>query len=128
MDIGEVVARSGVPVSTLHVWERHGLISPAGRSGLRRQYPPSVLRVLAVIVVCQRAGFTLEEVRSILRPGAFDDGKDLLRAKLDELLERRRNLDGAIEGLRHAMACTEPSPLNCSKFLAELDGVLPVRP
>jgi DNA-binding transcriptional MerR regulator len=128
LDIGEVVARSGIPVSTLHVWERRGLISPAGRVGLRRQYLPEVLGKLAVIVVCQRAGFSLQEVRSVLAPEAFDEGKGLLQDKLEQLLERRRQLDQAIDGLRHALDCTEPSPLGCRNFLAELDGVLPLRP
>lgn len=127
LDIGEVVARSGVPVTTLHVWERQGLISPAGRVGLRRQYDPGVLRILAIIVVCQGAGFRLSEIRAILRPGAFADGKNLFETKLAELEDQRRVLDQAIDGIRHAIACTHPSPLDCPDFGTILESVLPVR-
>jgi DNA-binding transcriptional MerR regulator len=126
IDIGEVVRRTGVPVSTLHVWERRGLIAPVGRIGLRRQYGQDVIRRIAVVVLCRRNGFTLAEIARVLEPGAFDDGKQVLSRKLEELLERRRRLDQAIDGIRHALDCPEPSPLECPVFERELDGVLPV--
>lgn len=40
IDIGDVTAASGLPASTLHVWERHGLITPISRKSSRRQYEP----------------------------------------------------------------------------------------
>lgn len=126
IDIGEVVRRTGVPVSTLHVWEGRGLIAPAARAGLRRQYPETVLREIAVIVICRQAGFTLSEIAAVLEPGAFAGGKQLLQRKLAELTERRRQLDLAIDGIQHALACPEPSPLTCPKFAHELDAALPV--
>jgi DNA-binding transcriptional MerR regulator len=127
LDIAEVVRRAGVPVSTLHVWERHGLIEPVARAGLRRQYDDGVLTRIAVIAVCQGAGFTLAEIHAVLAPDAFAGGKDLLVRKLDALLERRRQLDGAIDGLRHALDCPHASPFTCPTFAAELRAALPVR-
>jgi DNA-binding transcriptional MerR regulator len=126
LDIGEVVRLTGIPVSTLHVWERRGLIAPVARAGLRRQYGDDVVRRIAVIVVCRRAGFTLAEIGGVLEPDAFADGKQVLLRKFDELLERRRQLDLAIDGIRHAVTCPEPSPLACPAFIAELEAVLPV--
>ena len=126
LDIGDVVRLTGIPVTTLHVWERRGLIEPVGRCGLRRQYRSDVLRRIAVIVVCQRSGFTLVDIATLLAPGAFDDGKDLLEAKLAELRQRRRDLDQAIDGIEHALSCEHPSPLDCPGFHRELNGVLPV--
>jgi DNA-binding transcriptional MerR regulator len=127
LDIGEVVRRTGVPVSRLHVWERHGLITPVARAGLRRQYAEDVLRKVAVILVFQEAGFTLAEIGAVLSWGGFAEGRDLLLEKIEELTERRRRLDAAIEGLRHALSCTEPSLLACPGFARHLDAVLPVR-
>jgi DNA-binding transcriptional MerR regulator len=127
IDIGEVVRRTGVPVSTLHLWERRGLIAPVSRAGLRRQYDGSVVRRIAVIVVCREAGFTLAEIATVLRLGCFADGTRLLLAKLEDITERRRRLDLAIEGIRHALACTEPSLLTCPGFGEHLDAALPLR-
>lgn len=125
LDIADVVSRSGVPTSTLHVWERKGLIRSIGRNGLRRQYHPTVLRTIAIVVLCQRSGFTLAEIAGLLAPGAFDDGKQPLADKLGDLQRLRADIDTAIDGLQHALDCPSPSPLNCPGFLRHLDGVLP---
>lgn len=126
LDIGEVVKRSGLPASTLHLWERKGLIEPCGRAGLRRQYDADVLDHLAVIVVCQEAGFTLAEISQILAPEAFASGKELLSGKLEELQRKRHQLEAAIAGIEHALACPNPTPLECDGFRTHLDDVLPV--
>lgn len=125
IDIGEVIARSGVAASTLHVWERNGLITPTGRSGLRRQYGDDILTRIAMIVTAQRAGFTHDEIRPMLDDG-IDREKTELRTKLDELRARRDELDAAITSLEHALDCAYPSPTECPDFLAWLDGVLPI--
>ena len=127
LDIGTVIERSGVPASTLHVWQRAGLISEATRNGLRRQFHPNVLPRISLIVLSKRAGFTLTEIAELFSPDAFTDGKQLLEAKLAELRTRRAELDAAINGLEHAIACPAPSPFECAGFVATLPDVLPVR-
>lgn len=126
LDISEVVRRSGVPATTLHVWERHHLVEPVSRTGLRRVYSADVLDTIALVVICQRSGFSLAEIARLLDPDAFATGKHRLVEKLDELRARRAQLDHAIAGLEHALACESPSPLECSKFRSELADVLPV--
>lgn len=127
VDIGAVTAASGLPASTLHVWEKKGLLKPAGRKGSRRQYDPAVLDRIAIIVSLQRGGFTLAEIGDLFEPDAFVEGKGALEQKLEVLVDQRRQLDRAIEGLEHAIACPAPSPLECDGFRQHLDGVLPVR-
>lgn len=126
VDIGDVIGASGLPASTLHVWERHGLISATGRNGGRRQFADDILERVAVIVLLQRSGFHLGEIVDLLRPDAFDDGKAVLEAKLARLRERRALLDAAIGGIEHALHCPEPSPLECDGFRAHLCDLLPV--
>ncbi len=130
LDIGEVVIRSGIPVSTLHVWERYGLITPASRHGLRRQYGPEVLHVIALVVVCQQAGFALEEIRAVLQDGGPGEDpsrlRNRLREKLAAVLAQRDRIDQTIAALQLAIECTHPSPLTCPVFEEHLEAVLPV--
>lgn len=126
IDIGDVVATTGVPVSTLHVWEQHGLVSPSGRSGLRRQYSPDVVERIGAIILLQRGGFSLAEIATLLTPTGWSEGKGGIEAKLSELQGRRDRLTEAIAGLEHALACAEPSPLECARFRAMIADVLPV--
>ncbi len=126
LDIGDVTAASGLPASTLHVWERRGLLEPAGRVGRRRQYDANVLDRIAIIVTLQGSGFTLGEIVELLAAGAFDDDKQVLHEKLEVLVEQRRILDRAIDGIQHAIACPGPSPLDCDGFRQHLEGALPV--
>ena len=125
LDIGVLVERTGVPTSTLHVWEQRGLIAPVGRNGLRRVYSADAVDRVATILLLQQTGFTLAEIASVLDPDAFAKGKTVLAAKLSELERRRDALERAIEGVRHALDCEHHSPLECDGFLAHLPEVLP---
>ncbi|MEV8239856.1 redox-sensitive transcriptional activator SoxR [Microbacterium testaceum] len=62
LTIGEVVARTGVPASALHFYERKGLIHPQRTEGGTRMYPRHVERRIAIIQVAKRLGIPLAEV------------------------------------------------------------------
>src|ERR671916_3539917 len=64
--IGELARRTGVAPSALRYYERVGLLSPAGRAGGRRHYQPSSAERVALIRLCQDAGFTLAEIGRLL--------------------------------------------------------------
>ncbi len=63
LSVGQVAARSGVPVSTIHFYESRGLIRSRRTSGNQRRYARDVLRRVAIIKVAQRTGLTLEAIR-----------------------------------------------------------------
>ena len=44
LTVGEVASRSGVAVSTLHFYEKQGLIASARTAGNQRRYARAVLR------------------------------------------------------------------------------------
>ena len=88
LDISEVVRRSGVPATTLHVWERHHLVAPVSRSGLRRVYSPDVLDTIALVVTCQRSGFSLAEIERLFEPR--DRVRGALAARMLEVPPRAR--------------------------------------
>lgn len=109
LGVGELAARSGVAVSTLHFYEAEGLIRSARSGGNHRRYARATLRRVAVIRVAQRLGLTLAEIRDAL--ATLPDGRTPTardwqrlsrqwRAQLDrrigELTVLRDQLDGCI--------------------------------
>lgn len=62
LDIAEVSEKAGLPPSTLRYYDEIGLITPAGRKGLRRQFTPDVVLQLALIEMGKMAGFSLDEI------------------------------------------------------------------
>jgi DNA-binding transcriptional MerR regulator len=71
--IGELARRTGVATSALRYNERIGLLSPAERAGQRRHYPPSSAERVALIRLCQDAGFMLAEIGRLL--AAWSQGR-----------------------------------------------------
>ncbi len=65
LPIGEVARLAGLRPSAIRYYERVRLLPEAGRVSGRRRYDPSILQRLAVIDLCQRAGFTLAEIRTL---------------------------------------------------------------
>ena len=63
---GELAARSGVAISTLHYYESLGLISSRRTAGSRREFRRDTTRLLAFIRTAQRVGVSLERVKSAL--------------------------------------------------------------
>lgn len=117
MDISEVARKSGVAASALRYYERKGLIQSLESAGMRRRFSPAVLDQLALIALGQAAGFTLDEIRSMLTPdGKPDIDRTLLTAKADELERRGKRLKAMVEGLRHAAVCPAPSHAACPSF------------
>jgi DNA-binding transcriptional MerR regulator len=117
LDIGEVVARSGVPASALRFYEEKGLVTSTGRRGLRRQYRPDVLERLALIAMGRAAGFALGEIaRMFGADGRIRIDRAMLVAKADELDRTIARLTAMRSGLRHAAACRAPSHMECPTF------------
>jgi MerR family transcriptional regulator, redox-sensitive transcriptional activator SoxR len=109
LSVGEVAARSGVAVSTLHFYEAQGLISSWRTEGNQRRYARDVLRRVAIIKVAQRTGISLDAIREALktlpsrRTPTTEDWKKLSaqwRTDLDDRIQRltrlRDRLDGCI--------------------------------
>ncbi|MBB3978988.1 MerR family redox-sensitive transcriptional activator SoxR [Rhizobium azooxidifex] len=107
LSVGEVAARSGIAVSTLHFYETKGLIRSNRNRGNQRRYPRSILRRVAVIKIAQKTGIPLSEIADALstlphdRPLAADDWHALSlrwRKALDERITRLTALRDQLEG------------------------------
>jgi DNA-binding transcriptional MerR regulator len=116
LDIGEVAQHAGVPASTLRYYEEKGLIASIGRHGLRRVFDAGVLERLALITLGRTAGFSLDEIATMLAADAPRIDRGRLLEKADALDRRIRELAVMRDGLRHAAACRAPSHMECPTF------------
>ena len=109
LTVGEAAQRSGLAVSTLHFYERRGLISSQRNAGNQRRYPRAVLRRIAVVKVAQRMGIPLAAIADALAalpvgrnptPADWRRLSTRWRAELDQriraLTQLREQLDGCI--------------------------------
>ena len=98
LTVGEIAARSGVAVSTIHFYESKGLIASSRSAGNQRRFSRAELRRVAVIKVAQRAGIPLGDIARALSSLPTDrpiSGKDWARLSR----EWKRDLDGRIARL-----------------------------
>ncbi|MGR3465386.1 redox-sensitive transcriptional activator SoxR [Limimaricola sp.] len=66
LSVGQMAARAGVPVSTLHYYETEGLIRSWRTHANHRRYDRRELRRVAIVKVAQSVGVPLSEVRAVL--------------------------------------------------------------
>jgi MerR family mercuric resistance operon transcriptional regulator len=82
-----------VPVSTVRYYERAGLLRPHRRSSSNyRVYSDEDLHRLRFIRAAQASGFTLDDVRALLRPAPCRDVQQRIERRLAEVAARAREL------------------------------------
>lgn len=117
LDIGAVSVKSGVPASTLRYYDEIGLISSAGRHGLRRQFPPEVVLQLALISMAKSAGFSLDEIASMFnRNGEPNLPRTKLLDRANELDQQIREISALRDTLRHVADCPASTHMECPTF------------
>jgi DNA-binding transcriptional MerR regulator len=126
--IGELARRSGFATSALRYYERIGLLASAERAGGKRHYAPSSGERLALIRLCQDAGFTLAEIRRLI-PAWGRGGRSwtpLAERKIMELDARIEDAQRARNLVEHALECPHRNILECPRFRSALETVTPV--
>lgn len=99
LSVGEVAARSGVAVSTLHYYEKQGLLASRRTSGNQRRYAREVLRRVAFIRASQAVGIGLAEIAQAL--AGLPEGRTPTKADWSRLSRHwRASLDQRIAGLQ----------------------------
>ncbi len=95
LTIGELARRAGLRTSGLRYYEAEGLLIPDARSEAGyRLYAPGAEDTLRFIQQAQHLGFSLADIRTMLR-GVQEDslsGKELLDMAQDRLLDLERRL------------------------------------
>ena len=96
--IGQLARAAGVPTTTLRYYERAGLVQPTLRAENQyRLYSAQTLQVMRFIRAAQAAGFTLDDVRTLLALHAGDmalckDVQPLIVKRLAEVSQRLKDL------------------------------------
>lgn len=121
--IGELARRTGVATSALRYYERIGLLSPAERVGQRRHYPPSSAERVALIRLCQDAGFTLTEIGRLLDGWSRAWGR-LAERKIAELDASITDAQRAKKLITHALECPHRDLFACPNFRSALEAHL----
>jgi MerR family redox-sensitive transcriptional activator SoxR len=105
LKIGELAKRSGIPVVTLRFYEIEKLIRPVktaeNRHSTHRRFLPSVLNELEFIKSCRAAGFSIPEIKSVIKlyrgfKTPAQGKMTAVRRTLEMVRERKRRLE-AIE-------------------------------
>ncbi|HSF13506.1 MAG TPA: redox-sensitive transcriptional activator SoxR [Erythrobacter sp.] len=107
--IGEMARRTGLSVSAIRFYEEQRLIEPVRTGGNQRRFLRSDIRRLSFILIAQRLGLSLGEIKAELaslpqgRTPTAGDWKAIsqaIRTRLDEriaeLTRTRDRLDGCI--------------------------------
>lgn len=109
LSVGEFAKRAGVAVSTLHFYEGKGLIKSRRTGGNQRRYPRTLLRLVTIIRIAQRAGISLSEIKTTLAPlpegcppnaaewhTLSSNWKNQLEERITALTQLRDELEGCI--------------------------------
>jgi len=121
MTIGAVAALSGRRPSSIRYYEQIGLLPPAARISGRRVYGPDTVRTLAVIETGQRAGLTLDEIRTLLSAAPDDQAaverlREVAIRKLPQVKELIERTEIVRDWLEAAVRCECPSLDECALF------------
>lgn len=109
--VGDVARRSGVAVSTVHFYEKQGLIAGWRTEGNQRRYHRSVLRRIAIIRIAQRAGIPLAIIKDALADMPHDhvptaaDWRNFTDAWTGMLNERIRSLTQLRDQIVSCIGC-----------------------
>ena len=95
--IGKLAALSGIGIETIRYYERVGLLAPPPRTrSSRRVFNRDHLRVLVFIRRSRELGFSLEEIRALLRladqKASCRQVRDLTAPRLADIRARLRDL------------------------------------
>ena len=123
MTIGEVAARSGVPASAIRYYEKKGLLGVPVRTSGRRVYDSGVLNHLVIIRFAKETGFTLPEIRVLLRgfPAQTPPSvrwKKMAVGKIKELERTLAKVQAMNEMLEAVMSCRCQDLAHCARSVA----------
>ena len=110
--ISQLARAAGVPTSTIRYYERVELVQPAKRANNNyRVYADDTLQSIRFIRAAQSAGFTLDDIRTLLTLHTGDaavckDVQPLIEKRLDDVSQR-------IQEMRHVQRLLQSFLVRC---------------
>lgn len=115
--IGQLARLAGVPVSTVRYYERSGLLPrPARSPSGYRLYDEHDLERLSFIRSAQSVGFSLDDIRELLRLDERDSCqrvRGILERRLDQVERRLREIAELRDTLRNALKRCQHARRGC---------------
>lgn len=121
--MSELARQTGLKSSAIRYYEKEKLIHPIGRKGLQRVFSIQIIDQLALIHLAKQAGFSIQEIRSMLEKPQSPIDKNQLKQKALQIEEKIVEMKVLSKTLRHVAQCSFDNPLNCPKFQKILSAV-----
>jgi len=101
LKIGEVAKQLGIPASTIRYYEKKGLIKAPERVSGKREFSDHIVVTLRFIQLCQAAGFTISEIKSLLehymanpsKGGLWQPAVETKRKEVQKQIEELKLID-----------------------------------
>lgn len=125
MTIGKLAASANVSVETIRFYQRKGLLDiPPAEGGVRR-YGNEAVRQLKFIRKAQEAGFTLNEIKTLIQLDSTQDHErayQLAMHRLEALEQKIREMQQARDSLKKlASDCARGGKARPCAILAAFD-------
>lgn len=108
--IGDLAGEYGLTTHVLRYWEDVGVLVPARRQGGQRRYTQEQRHRVAVVLLAQRAGMSLKQIREVMDSPRLEERRALLTSHLAELEERMVRLREARRIVEEGMVCPHEQP------------------
>ncbi|MEU7134856.1 MerR family transcriptional regulator [Streptomyces sp. NPDC046261] len=120
--IRHVADHFGLPLSTLHYWERRGLITPHRRLGHRHYDADQIYRIALIRLWRATGQMSLDEIAAVLSEGADASGwRETVTARIAAIEAQLARLDTARGYLRGLLECRREDALErCEGFRAQV--------
>ncbi|MEH6564723.1 MAG: MerR family transcriptional regulator [Halopseudomonas sp.] len=115
MKIGELAEQTGLAPSRIRFYERIGLLKTVRRlANGYRSYPPEAVTALGMITAAQKAGFSLDELRTLLPSDLAQWNHqaltDALRQKIHDINLMQQRLADSKAQLQQVLDQVEAKP------------------
>lgn len=108
--VSEIAGISGVSARAIRFYDKKGLLKPVAFSGSGyRLYTRDSFAVLQQILMFKYLGFSLEQIRSMLKNDSSDPAKmrEYLSRQQELLIQKKRQLENIIDAVSFAQECNE---------------------
>ena len=120
LTIGDLAQCTGVARSALRYYEELDILRPNARRSGPRRYDEAAVALVGVILLLREVGFSLNEIRQIMRPGRARGSaawRGVAARKLKDLDDRIEKAEAARTALQHALAHHgDDDVLDCRRF------------